>query len=534
MTTVTQTSRPSVNWIAVVTLVCVAVAWSFARLWLQPARVFTADDFIARDSAYQLHLNDQLLAGKRFYSEVFSPYGPASAFLNLLWVRLFGNTARAFMIGQALLASVCLAQAFFLIRRVLSPWWAVCLTIVAVLPWMPSPAGGFGAVLPSYGGFERVILLAIALSWRPVPGRTRLISLQLGLLLGCLTWIKFGSCFVAGAALFVTDAIDSIMNSPRPGWRKFVLNNALILAGFLIGQFALAGYAFITLPAAIARDFLWPSYMLESYAGYVGSDRFLQWHNLGYFVGAELPLIAGTIAVLVGIFRLIRTTKATDNLTIKTFPPFVFLFLFWCLGLTGYFAHVWLILSYAWLLMVASAGALALLQPRWRLIALCGWLPCLLVTVRGVVSTPPADRSPKTFLNGETLWLNPIWETRLSALERTLDERCGPGPRHDIAIMGSPTAGGLAHYVGYSTLTRHAWLMAGFVRKYDEPAVRRSLDQTCALILFLQKPIERPGSNPNNWGLGPVFSRSLAAEIEHKFGEEIKIDRDCWVFIRPR
>jgi len=72
--------------------------------------------------------------------------------------------------------------------------------------------------------------------------------------------------------------------------------------------------------------------------------------------------------------------------------------------------------------------------------------------------------------------------------------------------------------------------MSGFVRPYDEEAVRESFSKTGALVLFLDKPIEPQFSlDANRWGFGVMFSQALAADIPKYFGEPVKIDATCWV-----
>ena len=243
---------------------------------------------------------------------------------------------------------------------------------------MPSPAGGPGAYLQPYGGFERILLLAIALSWRPLTERITARSVGLGLLLGLLPWIKFGSAFVAGAALFAADVIVLVERReihPR-NWRKIAIGNAWILLGFLVGQITLAIYLLVTQPPTIVKDAIWPAYMLGNYAGYVTSDiRFLRWQNLGYFLGAQLPVLVAATSFLLLLWRLIggmprafqdRVTGPNE----RVLGAFIFLFLFWFIGLSGYLAHVWLIMGYVWLPTIGAAYALYGLRPTLRLIAL--------------------------------------------------------------------------------------------------------------------------------------------------------------------
>ena len=513
-------------------------AWIFGRLWSHPEELLNWR-FLTHDLASQLHLSDQLLAGKRLYAEVFSQYGAVSAYVHLAAAYLFGNTALTFMVLQGCLAVVCLIQIYILLRRTAPAWWAMVFTAIALLPWVPSTGGGPGAYLQPYGGIERVVLLALALGWRPLTERTAARNVALGLLLGLLPWLKFGSAFVAGAALLGADILGLFRRREfrRANWRAILAANAWILAGFLAGQGALALYLVGTQPSAIAKDVIWPSYILDAYAGYVTSDlRFPQWHNAGYFISAQLPVLAAVVAFVALIWpAMARTSRTERNDSYgrggEASGGFIFLFLFWFIGLAGYLAHVWLIMGYAWLPMVGAGYALTFLGPRVRLAALCLWLPCFFLTAKGIApGRAPSEVSPVTFANGETLWLDGVWQQRVNLLSAVLKKEQTAAGETSPAIMVIPAGGGLAHYLRCPVLTRQSWFIAGFVRPYDEEPIRESLSKTAGLIVFFEKPMELPfPANANDWGFGPIFSDALAQEIPRRFAEPVKLDASCWV-----
>jgi hypothetical protein len=180
--------------------------------------------------------------------------------------------------------------------------------------------------------------------------------------------------------------------------------------------------------------------------------------------------------------------------------------------------------------MVGAAAGAARLRPVTGAIVLAAWVPCFLFTGRAIApSRATAELKPVTFQNGETLWLDATWQARVDVLSQRLAEQCGPPGRSSKAIMGLVSGGGLAHYFGYPVLTRHSWFMPGFVRPYDEDAIRASLPQTGALVVFLNQPVPEPlPPNVNRWALGRIFSDSLAAEIPRHFEDAIKVDATCW------
>src|SRR5437899_7196837 len=121
--------------------------------------------------------------------------------------------------------------------------------------------------------------------------------------------------------------------------------------------------------------------MVGNYAGYVNADtRFPHWHNFGYFVGVQLPVLVAAICFALLCLRVIgRMPRAIQNGPPQTqslpLAPFLFLFLFWFLGMFGYLAHVWLIMGYVWLPIIGAAGALAGLRWIVRFAALCACFP---------------------------------------------------------------------------------------------------------------------------------------------------------------
>lgn len=523
-------------------LLLVLFAWTFASFWTHPED-FQNWRFLCHDLGNQLHLNDELIAGKRLYADVFSQYGPASAKANAAVAFLFGNSARNFLLLQGCFAVVCTLQGYALLRRSVERWWAILWTGLALMPWMPSPAGGAGSYLQPYGGLERIVLLGIALAWRPLTERTRWRNLALGLLLGCLPWIKFGGAFVAGASLLLTDVIVLLWRREfRLGDSKTIVAAlAWIIGGFLIGQGALVLYAVLALPGPIAKDVVWPWFMLRNYSGYVTSNiRFLHWQDRGYFLGAQVPIVAAILSVLGLTWRLStrKVAPAGDDsrpVHANVAGGFLFLFWFWYIGLTGYLAHVWLIMGYAWMLMPGAGYAICCLRRPMRLAALFFWLPCFVISARALLPGPSHDGSkPMQFRNGEILWLDTLWRKRVRRLTDILKEQCGPPDQPTRGVMAFSTTAGIAHYFGYPVLTRQSWFMPGFVRPYDENAIRESLGRTGALIIFLEKPGTPPfSSNANEWGLGAIFSTTLASEIADYFGEPLQVDPSCWV-LRPK
>src|SRR6266404_7190925 len=303
-------------------LLGVAVVWiAIAFRWRADA-IFS-ETFLWGDGAHNLVVCQQLLSGKLFFRDVFSQYGPLPSYVYAGIAVLFGNTVRTYMSMVALLTVVDVWMIWILLRRNVSWMTALIVCLVGVFPVFLLP-GSFTAGYPEtiYYGFERAGLLLAVILWRPAVTATFTRALLLGLCLGFLQTIKFGSCFVLGLAIIAVDVgLLCRTGMTRETLTRWARSNVAILLGFAVVEATLAVVAFASMPEMMAKDFLWPSYMLEGYSSYVtAGTRGFQWMGVRFFVVRQLGpvcalLMAGTAAI--GLFS---PSLKLSNLSSKTFP----------------------------------------------------------------------------------------------------------------------------------------------------------------------------------------------------------------------
>ena len=525
------------NLIGLSVFLLIATGWSSAPFF-RP-ELLSGETFIFHDNSYVLFAADQLLAGKVLFRDVFYQYGVLTAYVYAGWAALFGNTILSYWHLAQLLNCIGLVQLWLLLRRGQPVWRALVFAIAVLLPYFLIP-GGLVESVGAYVGLERICLLSIALLWRPPTVRTLGSALRVGLLLGVMQWIKFGGAFMAAAILLAVDIwalVYARADSKR--WVRWLKVSLVTLLGFMVLEGSLVALLYVLLPSQLAWEVLWPSWMMQNYGAYrYKSVTLLHWFNVNYFIGVQLPLVAGALVGLIFGGHLLLKPRVIvaeeDTGWFRSAGPALFLLIFFAVALLIYLPHMWVAMMYVWMILVPAALLLGK-APRWCLgvfIVLC--LPAFLLSVKGLV--PPETGLRKVHLANDTLWLSPETEARLNKLKRTLellerDNESGVSDRP--AILGFPMGSGLHHFFGYPSATRHAWFMSGFIRSREEADLLKSLDRTLAVVVFFPEAQSAPPSrDPSTWEYfsRPVFSQSTCLAMASRLDGPIEVDSRCWIF----
>ena len=519
----------------------IAAAWSSAPFF-RPG-VLNGERFVFHDNSYALFTADQLLAGKLIFRDVFYQYGVLTAYLHAAWAALFGNTIFAYWHLAQFLTCLGIVELWLLLRRTQRTWPALVFGTIILFPYFLVPgglAGGVGASV--YVALERICLLSIALAWRPPATRSFGSALSIGLLLGAMQWVKFGGAFVAGVSLLLSDVlILSYAPEEKKGWLHWLTISSLTLLGFLLIEGSLIVLAYVSLPAQLASEILWPSWMVQNYEAYrYKSVPIWHWFNFNYFVGVQMPMVAAGVASLVFICHLLVRRKAGPEERSRRVswagPPLLFL-IFFVLALIIYLPHMWVTMPYVWLILLPAAFFLQNAPRFCQGIFLVCCFPAFLLSVKGVLYPQRAGQLREVHLANDTLCLPPETADRLANLQRVLDllerehEDHGPGR---LAILGFPIGSGFHHFLGYPAATRHAWFMPGFIQPREEDAFLKSLDRTLAVIVFFpdRSQPDPPSPDPSSWEFFsvPLFSRSTCLAFASRLKAPIKVDSHCWVF----
>lgn len=525
------------NWAPLIFTLLVVWIWTWAAILLRPAFVFS-EQFLLRDAGFSLVVADHLLRGGKLYQELFYQYGPLPAYFHAAVARIFGNSAQTFVGLLQIVCIVDVAIAYFLVRRVAHGWTTFLLLVIGLFPAFLVP-GSFTVVSigPAYPPFERTLLLLLALAWRGPSARTLKRAFVIGLLLGVMPWIKFGAAFVAAVALVLVDGAFLIRQRVElEAWLNWLRQLFATGIAFCVGQAALMAFLWKTCSSEIAWDALWPAYMIQSYQSYVGADRFPHWINLRYFVGTQLPPLTGLVLVL-ATAMIVLGRKRWDGLSEEGAGPFLFLGVFFGLGVFVYFKHVWLIMDYVWLLILASAWIVGRCENFLKGVVFVLWIPCALVNLKAVRAQDSDRTKVATILpNSEVLWLDLSARTRLERLEGELRllgaSTDGGGTYHTLLL---PIPPGIYHYLGLARATRHAWFIPAVIRSYDEDPLVASLNRTAAIVLFFEREqASPPAAQPHSWdwfpfGCSPLPERFSAA-LASRLGAPVKIDARCFLF----
>jgi hypothetical protein len=523
-------------------LLLIAIGWSSAPFF-RPG-VLNGERFVFHDNSYALFLVDQLLAGKLLFRDVFYQYGVLTAYVHAGWAALFGNTIFSYWHLAQLLTCVGVIQLWILLRRSQSAWQALAFGTIVLFPYFLVPGGSAGGVGASvYVGLERICLLSIALAWRPPTSRSLASALSLGVLLGLMQSIKFGGAFIAGISLLAIDALVlSYASVEKKRWLRWLQLSFVTLIGFLVIEGSLIVLAYLSLPAQLASEVLWPSWMVQNYEAYRHKSVPLwHWFNLNYFLGTQLPVFAAALAAPVFIARLLFMRKVTgpgeQSWLLRLAGPPLFFVIFFLFALILYLPHMWVAMPYVWLILLPAAFFLHNVPLFVRSIFLVSCFPAFFLSVKGVVYPRSAEQLQEVHLVKDTLWLSPEAADRLTKLQHVLellDQRPGGFTSGPPAILGFPMGSGLHHFLGYPAATRHVWFMSGFVRPHEEDILVKSLDRTLAVIVFFadQPHSDPPSPDPSTWEFFsiPLFTRSTCLAFASRLQHPIKVDSQCWVF----
>lgn len=518
----------------------VAIVWSFVP-FLAPLTL-SSETFLFHDNSYALFTADQLLEGKLLFRDVFYQYGPLAAYLHVGWARLFGNTILAFWHLAQLLTCIGVIQVWALLRRSCSIWQAVGFGAIVLFPYFLVPGGSAGGLNASvYVELERICLLSLALIWKPPADRTFRSALFIGLLLGAMQWIKFGGAFVAGASLVALDLLVlSRMGAAKQCWLRWTRVSLVTLLGFLVIEGVLIGIACLLLPAPLASEVLWPSWMVQNYGAYRHrSVPLVHWFNLNYFLGTQMPIVAAFLAnawLAVRFLSSGRGVAPEHALSLRLAGPALLFTIFFGLALLVYLPHMWVASPYIWLILLPPALFLRNVSVLIRVAFCIACLPAFFLSVRGLVYPPNAHSLREVHVADDRLWLSPEAADRVTSLQRVLDtlaQQDGGGTSGGRSILGFPMGSGFHHFLGYPPATRHAWFMPGFIRPREEAGLLESLDRTLAVVVFFPEAQSQPPSaDPCSWEPFsiPVFTKNTCLVFASRLLPPTEVDSRCWVF----
>lgn len=513
--------------VAVTALLIGAGLVGAASARLRPDQVYN-DHFLVQDEATNIAVADALLGGKWLYRDVLWPYGAVGPYLHTAAAACFGNSMATYAGYFQAFALLQLFLLFLLLRNAgISLATTLLVLVLGVIPCMFFPIALLGAYTSStYMGPERCCLILTALVWEP-PGRsTARRAALLGAVLGFWQTVRFGGAFFAGAAVVLVDLLAlRLERADRRQASAWVRLRLWTLAAFLAAEAVQVTAAFALLPPEVAREALWPSYMLQVYTA-MNRSPVPPWKGLDYFVQQELTQFVGLFLGLLALSRSVRHAWAQADEPNSTPPSQLRLLVplvFFLVCLFGMFRHEDHVFQYIWATLPAAAIVLDQAPAMGRLVVAVLWLPCLTAALKADLVAPvPPEVVTIALPNGETLYA----DAPTAAVVRQLVERFGPtssAPARPVLFV--PIGGGFQVFYGVPRPSRHIYLLPGMVRPYDEAALLDALRQSAAVVVF---GTEAEAARPQAWGRG-IFSEGFLDALAPLLGPPEKLSDGCWV-----
>ena len=489
--------------------------------------------FLFEDPGVNLLVAERLAEGARLYRDAGFSYGPLAIYPYVWFSMLFGNTPQAFSAFLGLVSVLNVVLAYVFLRRHVSRVAAVAAVAGGLYPTLLLPGSlVFGVQASAYFVLERLLFIAVLLSWRPPAVRHVRHALAMGLILGVWQGLRFGTALFLGAAIVVIDLLAlQTLPADRTSYGRWLRVSLVTLVSFLVVEGAWAVYAFASLPASDARDFLWPAYVLEAFEVWPGERRWPRFESVRLFIGQQL--IIGVSAAL-GLYALIQAVRSVAPRTssgwrrptpgdLAVLIPFVF----YAFGAAGLFRSVYHFHQYAWTLPLAAALAIDL-GGRWFLTAfllLSSPGVALLVRANFITDPPPGMvvvRPPE----GGHLVLSKAEHARVEAVRAYA---MSPTPR-SLFIMRTGAGFHALFNTRYSG--RQAFFILGFARGDDADDMLRTLTTEPSAIVLTEYPLgQAPAADPCTWYGWRHFAADVCPRLAELVDVEraIRVDEETWI-----
>lgn len=521
---------------AVGALLAGAAAFICVMAILRRPDLNSSGTFLFSDPGVNLLLAQKLTEGARLYRDAGFSYGPLAIVPYAWFTKIAGNTPQAYSSFLALFSVVSVFLAYRLLRGHVSILVATVTVVFGLFPTILLPGSlVFGVQASVYFVLERVGFIGVLFLWRPPQARVTRNAALVGLTLGVWQGLRFGTAIFLGIALVLVDLLALwVARADRAALTRWLRLSFVTLGCFLAVEAMWALWAFALLPAADARDFLWPSYVLDVFKVWPVERRWPRYESARLFVGQQLIALGAATLGAVVLYRVIRMRmrdgavgRATgwgrlSHTNLVLMIPFAF----FVIGAAGLFQSVYHFHQYAWTLPLAAALALEYGGRRFAAAFLLASVPAVALMLRAnLLTSPPAGTLRVRFPHG-TLALTPEENRRVEQLRayaangapRTLIiMRVGAGFH---ALMGTPFNG------------RQSFYILGFARGDDAAVMLRTLASQPSAIVLTDFPVgQTPGADPCTWYGWPHFTRDVCDRLPQHvdLAGAIRVDATTWI-----
>ena len=458
-------------YVAVVTTLSAAL-----HILLRPDLVY-GEQFLAFDQGNHLFLGHALRDGLTLYRDVAYPYGAASAYVLAGVDLVFRLSATTYIWTLTALNTAFVVLAAHVIRLHSTRAITAAVVLGGLVPMALTPGSIVGSYTTnSYIPLERLILIALTLTWSDPAARSRRRSMLAGAIVGAWQFVKFGGGVFGLAAWLAVDALALARVRARPvKWR-------IVLAGWgtLAGTAALVealrwAVLFRWLPSNVAFDVAWPHYTAQLYTSVPYDVRWPTPDAMVLLTRYSLP----TLALVLSCRALwAAPERRTHTAALALFLPGIF----FVAGTLGYFGHIHTMRQYMWCVVPAAALSLPYTGHITRAGAFIVASAVLALMLKiTLVNTPAAGLAPAGLPNGDRLWLT---ASQRDALPQVLDlvSRTQQDSAKS-ATIALPAAAGFFFYAGARPPTRHLWLIPHYVRPFEAEHVTEALESVQTVIV---------------------------------------------------
>ena len=489
--------------------------------------------FLFADPGVNLFLAEKLTNGARLYRDAGFSYGPLAIYPYAWFSSVFGNTPVAYNCFLTLFSAGAVLLSYRVLRRSVSRTPAAAVVIAGLYATLLIPGSLIYGVLSSaYVVIERFLFFLVLLAWRPPSTRSNRLAAATGLLLGVWPGVRFGTAFFLGAAIVVVDLLALYLSrADRAAVTRWLRLGVVTLGCFLLGQGAWIAWAFAMLPAADARDFLWPSYVLDGFAVWPFTERWPSLVNLRLFVGQQLVQVGSAILGLIGLYWIVRDRVRRRGAGLPAYAVQDLVLLlplcFYGIGAAGLFLSTGHFYQYAWTLPLAAALAIDRGGRAFLVAFLVTALPATVVVLRAnLISKPAADWVAVDTPRGPRLLVSPREKARIDRLH----ELATRPERRTLIII--PVGTGFHTLYGTRYTGRQSFFILGFARGDDPARMFRTLEsERSALVLMEYPPSESPGPDPCTWYGFQHFTADVCTQLGRRVdvAGAIQVDETTWL-----
>ena len=248
------------------------------------------DNLALFDGGWIIPVTEQLLSGKNLYTEVNFAYGIIPVGIYYICALFFENTPACLFWVTGTVQILNMLLIFFILKRYSNNVFSYTVLLLLMVPLCFDKGISYTPATP----YEIMYLTSLTLLWKPFALRSKRRSIIIGCYLILPYFIKFGSHLIAGLTIFFIDIGYYILRNTKRkySFTLFIRHQLYIGIGFFISTIILIIGCIFYFPYEMAIEFLWPYFRAIQYEKeFVHMTTFPIYHNIGFFLGIQLPIM---------------------------------------------------------------------------------------------------------------------------------------------------------------------------------------------------------------------------------------------------